>query len=254
MNITEAINQAVLCAKAGEPVLLIGQPGIGKTAVPNAVAKLLGLPYREIRAAEFESVDFRGVPTVVDGRTVWNLPEFWPSEACVLNFDEISQAPPELTSPLLKIFLGRSLGNYTLPTGTVLFATANDVADRAGCSRISSALRERCVIIRIEADATDWLAWYRSQATTNDDVVAYIEQHRTDLHCWDAKKDFNQPTPRNWERMGRVAARTMNVETLAGIVGPEYAAKFAAFVIANVRIPAVSEVLAGVATDRKSVV
>ena len=108
MKFAQAVVEAIKASKAGLSVLLLGSPGKGKTSVAKRLAKQLGLRYVEVRPAEFESVDFRGIPTVEEGRTRWNVPEFWPSEACVLNVDEITQAPMELTSPLLKLFVGIS--------------------------------------------------------------------------------------------------------------------------------------------------
>jgi hypothetical protein len=228
MKITTCIQEAIKCSKAGLPVLLMGSPGLGKTSVPMMIAKMLGLPYRELRCAEFESVDFRGICVAdLEKRVATWLPaDFWPTEACVLNFDEITQAPAELTSPLLKIFLGGSIGEYKLPAGTILFATGNLVSDRAGCSRITSALRERCVVINIEADAQEWLEWYDNEPDRCDAVLSFIQANPAMLHRWDSKLDFNQPTPRNWARLGKLMAFDPAVETIAGIVGPEVAPVF----------------------------
>lgn len=245
MNIQTAIQEIKKAAQAGLPVLLLGSPGIGKTTVAIMVAMDLDLPYREVRPAEFESVDFRGIPTVVDGRTVWNVPDFWPTEKCLLNFDEITQAPMELTSPLLKIFLGGAIGDYKLPAGTVLMATGNLASDRAGCSRLSSALRERCIVIHIEPDFASWRDWFRGSDCYDQQVDGYLSQNPAQFHQWEAKNDFNQPTPRNWARVAKLAKLNPIEETLAGIVGSHSAKTFAAYCRANARIPSVDAVLSG---------
>jgi DNA polymerase III delta prime subunit len=245
MNIQTAIAEVKKAAAAGLPVLLLGSPGIGKTTVASILAAELGLPYVEIRAAEFEAVDFRGIPTVVDGRTVWNTPDFWPSEPCLLNFDEVTQAPMELTSPLLKIFLGGAIGDYKLPAGTILMATGNLVSDRAGCSRLSSALRERCVVIHLEADFASWRNWFYSSDSYDEQVDGYLVSNPSQFHQWEAKNDYNQPTPRNWARVGKLAKLQPAEETLAGIIGPVAAKNFAAWCRANVRMPSVEAVLNG---------
>lgn len=245
MNVTSAIVETLKAAAAGEPVLLLGSPGIGKTAVAKILAERLGLPYVEVRPAEFESVDFRGIPTVENGKTRWNIPDFWPTEACVLNFDEITQAPMELTSPLLKLFLGGEIGDYKLPPGTILIASGNLVSDRAGCSRLSSALRERCIVIQLEPDLNEWLGWYQSQGFADDAVVGFLQANPTAFHAWDAKLDFNQPTPRNWARLSRLLANDPAEETVAGVIGPDYARSFMAFRRANVCLPDVWSIIGG---------
>lgn len=232
MNVKQAIEEVLKCAKAGQPVLLMGSPGLGKTAIPQVVAMLLGLPYNELRCAEFEPVDFRGVcvPNIETMTTTWLTPDFWPTEACVLNLDEITQASADLTSPLLKLFLGGAVGNYRLPAGTVLIATGNLVSDRAGCQRITSALRERCVVIQVEADAGTWCEWYAEQPDYCPLVLRYIQENPTILHKWDGKLDYNQPTPRNWVRVGKLLKFSPAVETIAGVIGPEQASAFMAWV------------------------
>lgn len=247
MNITTAIVEVRKAAQAGLPVLLLGSPGIGKTTVGYIIAESLGLPYVEVRPAEFEAVDFRGIPTVENGKTKWNVPDFWPTEACLLNVDEITQAPMELTSPLLKLFLGGQIGDYRLPAGTVLMATGNLVSDRAGCSRLSSALRERCVVITIEPDFAEWRLWYQSQSFADAGLLAFLESNPAMFHKWDAKQDFNQPTPRNWVRLSRLLPLEPEQETVAGIIGPDAAASFCRWRRANVQLPSIDAVLAGTA-------
>lgn len=245
MNVESAIVECMKAAQAGEPVLLLGPPGIAKSSIPFICAARLGLPYREVRPAEFEAVDFRGIPTVEGGRTKWNVPDFWPDEPCVLNVDELTQAPMELTSPLLKLFLGRSIGDYALPNGTVLIATGNNVSDKAGCSRLSSALRERCVVIHVQPDMHEWIEWYIKQPFFQESVVLFLQHNPALFHSWDAKLDFNQPNPRNWVRVSKLLPFDPAEETLAGVIGQDTARSFQAWRRANVRIPTVANVIAG---------
>lgn len=247
MNVTNAIIEVKKAAAAGLPVLLLGSPGIGKTTVGTILAEELGLPYVEVRPAEFEAVDFRGIPTVENGKTKWNTPDFWPTQACLLNVDEITQAPMELTSPLLKLFLGGQIGDYKLPAGTVLMATGNLVSDRAGCSRLSSALRERCVVIHIEPDFAEWREWYKQQTFADSGVLSFLELNPALFSRWEAKLDFNQPTPRNWTRLSKLLAYEPAEETAAGIIGPDVAAAFFKWRRANVQLPSVEAVINGTA-------
>jgi DNA polymerase III delta prime subunit len=242
MELQTAVTETKKAASAGLPVLLLGPPGIGKTTVARMVASDLGLPYVEVRPAEFESVDFRGIPTVEAGRTRWNVPDFWPSERSLLNVDEITQAAPELTSPLLKLFLGGAVGDYQLPEGTVLMATGNRVGDRAGCSRISSALRERCVVIELEPSYLDWMDWFHGQEFYDPDLPRFLDLNRAMFHAWDARLDHNQPTPRNWARVARLLPFDPEPETVAGIIGQSAAEAFMKWRRANQQLPSVLDV------------
>ncbi len=243
MDVGTAIVEAKKAVAAGLPVLIEGSPGVGKTAIPEVIADDEGLDLCEVRAGEFESVDFRGIPTVEAKKTTWNIPDFWPTKRCVINFDEISQASPELTSPLLKVFLGGRIGNYTLPEGTILFATANKSTDRAGGGRLSSALRERCVVLTIEPNLSDWEDWYKRSPDYNEQVLEFLTMNHQLLHHWNPKNDWNQPTPRNWVRVGRILPFSPAEETVAGIIGKETASVFSAWLRANVKCPSLLELI-----------
>ena len=64
------------------PVMIWGAPGLGKSTIVKSVAKELGIEFRDIRLAQIESVDLRGLPSVdkESGTMKWNLPEFFPRD------------------------------------------------------------------------------------------------------------------------------------------------------------------------------
>lgn len=253
MNIQKVINTLVKIFSAEETmhevVGLVGSPGVGKTSGMEEVGRILGIPYEEIRVAEYESVDFRGA-LYLDAEK--RLATFFDSalwkraceEAVLLCFDEFTQATPDMVSPLMKIFLGRSIGGWTLHPGTRIVWTGNRVEDRAGCSRIPSALRERSILINVGVDASDWLRWYKEQPSCNDDVVAYIEANPARLHEFDGSRDENQPSPRSWEKVGRVVRVDDDTEVIGGIIGAVEAKQFLAWRRENRSTVSVAEVVA----------
>ena len=62
-----------------QPEMLWGPPGIGKSDIVKAVAKECGIELRDIRLAQLDPVDLRGVPAVEDGQTKWATPSFFPT-------------------------------------------------------------------------------------------------------------------------------------------------------------------------------
>jgi len=62
------------------PMFLWGPPGIGKSQIVAQVAADLNLPLIDIRAVLLDPVDLRGVPSVENGTTRWNPPNFLPTE------------------------------------------------------------------------------------------------------------------------------------------------------------------------------
>jgi hypothetical protein len=59
-----AVQALALCAAANLPVLLWGQPGIGKSSTLTELARGLGLPLETVIASVHEPSDFSGLPIV----------------------------------------------------------------------------------------------------------------------------------------------------------------------------------------------
>ena len=70
-NQLEALTLAVA---ADLPVLLWGEPGIGKTAALNQLAKALDLPLTTVIASVHEPSDFSGLPVVGDDPAQQGVP------------------------------------------------------------------------------------------------------------------------------------------------------------------------------------
>ena len=69
-----------LAGGAPQPVMLWGPPGIGKSDIVKTATKECGIELRDIRLAQLDPVDLRGVPTVENGQTKWAIPSFFPTD------------------------------------------------------------------------------------------------------------------------------------------------------------------------------
>ena len=247
MNAQTLINEGVKLANIGQPFGILGAPGLGKTTIVKAVAEELGLPYVEIRAAEFEPIDFRGGMFLDADEQLakWFPAEIWPTEKAVICLDELTQATPDMISPLMKLVLGREIGKTKLHPETVIVMTGNRVEDRAGCTRLASALRDRFIMLNIEADLDGWKTWYEKSSDHNELILEYLGQHPEQFHRWDAKLDENQPSPRNWDRLGIVIKATSNAEVVAGVIGYDTSRGFLAWMKTHVSVPKVADVIEG---------
>ena len=102
--------------KIQRPAMLIGSPGGGKSAVVAQVARKLQLPCLDVRAILYDPVDFRGLPSVEKGFTVWSTPGFLPRDGAGLLFlDELNAAPVAVQAALYRLILDRELDGYRLP-------------------------------------------------------------------------------------------------------------------------------------------
>jgi hypothetical protein len=247
VTISEAMAEMIKTINLRMPYYLAGAPGLGKTAAARQLAEKLDLPCHEIRVAEFANVDFRGLP-VPDMKAkiaIWLPAEIWPTEKCVLVFDEMSQGGDELTSTILKVIRERQIGKLKLHPETVIVATGNRVSDRTGASRTASAVRDSFITLEVKADLSEWLSWYQTDADHHPVVESFLRSNPELLHTWDPRAEYNQPSPRNWHRVGRLLACTKNVNVYAGVIGPQVADDFLAYALTHVAIPSIDDVIAG---------
>ena len=242
-----AIAEIIKLTKLGMPIYIQGSVGLGKTAIARQVAEQLKLKYTELRCAELDPFEIAGGMYLdVETETSRRFPnELIPTKKALVCLDEITQAQADCESVLLKLVQEGQVGKTKLHKDTVIIATGNAVADRAGCKRMGTALRDRFIFVEIEADASEWIEWYEDQPDHNEAVAEYIKTNPELIHQYDTKLEENQPSPRNWHRLGKVLTATKHPVIVAGIIGEAAAKPFLAFERTCRPMPTVAEVLAG---------
>ncbi|MFD9002445.1 AAA family ATPase [Streptomyces sp. NPDC059582] len=142
-----------LAVAADLPVLLWGEPGIGKTAALTQLAAALDLPLTTVIASVHEPSDFSGLPVVGDDPAEHGVPMAPPDWAVrlvragrgLLFLDELSTAPPAVQAALLRLVLERRIGALQLPPGVRIVAAANPRASAADGWELSPPLANRFV-------------------------------------------------------------------------------------------------------------
>lgn len=186
--------------KTNTPTFFWGAPGTGKSETVRRVSDARGGRFIDVRAATTDPVDWRGVPSVVDGRTRWCPPDFLPREGeGVLFLDELPNAPPLVQSALLELALDRRIGEYRLPDGWKVVAAGNRQEDRAGANRVISSLLNRFVHVDVGVDPVGWIAWAVA-AGVAPEVISYIKNRPDQLFGFDpTRNERAYPTPRSWK-------------------------------------------------------
>ncbi|GAA0368663.1 MoxR family ATPase [Micromonospora gifhornensis] len=142
-----------LAVAADLPVLLWGEPGIGKTAALTQLATSLDLPLTTVIASVHEPSDFAGLPVVGDDPANQGVPMAPPDWAVrlvcagrgLLFLDELSTAPPAVQAALLRLVLERRIGSLRLPAGVRIVAAANPRSSAADGWELSPPLANRFV-------------------------------------------------------------------------------------------------------------
>ncbi|WP_069161435.1 AAA family ATPase [Nocardia altamirensis] len=142
-----------LAVAADLPVLLWGEPGIGKTAALTQLAESLNLPLTTVIASVHEPSDFSGLPIIGDDPAVHGVPMAPPDWAVrlvragrgLLFLDELSTAPPAVQAALLRLVLERRIGALQLSPGVRIVAAANPRSSAADGWELSPPLANRFV-------------------------------------------------------------------------------------------------------------
>ena len=248
-----------LCVEADQPAFIWGGPGVGKSSIVRQVADgLYGDPeapangasgpayFRDVRVLLLDPVDLRGLPSIADGKTTWNQPDFLPAtgEGIIL-LDELNAAPPMMMAACYQLVLDRRLGEYTVPPGWRIIAAGNREGERAVAARLPSPLANRLEHFDLEPDLTDWTRWALANGV-RPEVVAFLRFREGSLY------DFNRDTrenatPRSWEAVSRMLAAGPPAELehrlYAGSVGMGHASEFCAFLRIHRQLPSIDAIL-----------
>lgn len=115
----------------GLPVLIVGPPGIGKSANAKQVSHWTNLFFQDVNSAGIEPADVNGVLEVNDGR-VRRLPALPELDRLIemgqglLLFEELGTAPAMVQAACRMSILERRFGSVRVPRRARFMATTND--------------------------------------------------------------------------------------------------------------------------------
>lgn len=229
--------------------MIWGPPGVGKSDIVRQAASSISRVVADVRALLLDPVDLRGLPSVKNGVTNWNIPSFLPTDGeGILFLDELPAAPPMTQGALYQLVLDRKIGDYILPPDWAIVAAGNREQDGAVSHRMPTALRNRFMHVELDADISDWSEWAVAGGSVETVVIAFLRSRPELLHKFD-KNDRAFPTPRSWTMVSRIlqgrTPRTQNVEhaMIAGTVGEGAAVEFSAYLRLFRDLPSPDEIL-----------
>ncbi len=256
--------KAILKAfKVKRPIFLWGPPGIGKSDVVADIAVELGGAVIDLRMAQMEPTDIRGIPfyNKDTGKMDWAPPVELPDEEfasqfpiVVLFLDEMNSAPPAVQAAGYQLILNRRVGKYKLPDNVVIVAAGNRESDKGVTYRMPMPLANRFLHIEMRADFASWQTW-AVKNNKHKDVVGYLSYAKQDLYEFDSKSVSRAfATPRTWCFISDLLddddtdADTL-FNLIAGAVGEGLATKFAAHRKFSDRLPQPQDILSGKVKD-----
>lgn len=251
------------------PVMLLGAPGIGKTAVVTEFAQDIGADLIDIRLSAETPSSFEGKDYIcprtgqlkkarawwlqrIDDNKQKNVPT-------VLFFDEYTNAPDALQQLAYSPFNERKLHgisfDYLLERpkgvysgflkpkpGLYVFGAGNRVEDETGAREMVYASKTRVFTVNFEVSQKEWIAWaeknhinpkIRAFIYTNPDAL--LEKPSTGTAC-----------PREWANLS--TAIEMGIpytEAAHGTIRGAHEAKFCAFYKDSALCPTIEDIVDG---------
>jgi hypothetical protein len=246
-----------LARKARLNTLIMGDPGLGKTAAITQLAKENGAALVTLILSIREPSDLGGLPMLVgekdSNQGVRLCAPQWvyflkqaaaKGQPTILFIDELTTAAPSLQAAALRVVNEKYVGEEKLPDNIWIVAAANDVSIAANGTELSPPLANRFYHTSVKYDNKEFCLNFPSYWGDAPQISGFSV---ADMKAWqDARnriagflnsnpavghklpKEQSEmskawPSPRTWDYASRVLALTPNyedaVQVMAGCVG-----------------------------------
>lgn len=231
------LSKLLLNVAITRPVFIWGPPGIGKSALVEQFARDVGLDCVSLLGSQLAPEDLIGVPRIEGNRSVFCPPRMIArGEAYLLFVDELNACSFEVQKAFYSLINDRRLGEYRLPSGSVVVGAGNRAQDQAIVKPMSSALMNRMLHVELKPTARDWLDWAYVQGL-HEWIIRYVETRPDHLFMPPPKTEETFTTPRSWHILSdslqaygsQVTPDEMEI-LASGCLSPSHARSFVAFV------------------------
>ncbi len=268
MNFTDTLRSVQLVLSTGEVPLIVGESGIGKTALAKEIAKENNWSLIIINGNLLKEGEIGGLPTIeayegltdkehqVEKKaTVYAVhhklreidQEIAKGNTVLLFIDEINRCEHTVQQELMNIILNREINGYKVPEGVKILAAMNP-SSKYGSEfeyqvvDMDAAQENRFVWLFMEPDYNQWIDW-AIETGIEHKVIEFISTFPEYLHK--INEDDLRATPRSYERISssyrvykhRKASipRSVFLNVVRGNVGRVIAEEFVSFVESDYR-------------------
>lgn len=266
MNFIDTLKSVELVLSTGEVPLVVGESGIGKTALAKKLAKDKGWTLVTIDGNLLKEGEIGGLPTVesyesIDANgnkiekktTIYAIhnklrkidEEINNGRSVLLFIDEINRCEHTVQQELMNLILNREINGYKLPEKVKILAAMNP-SSKYGSDfdyqvvDMDAAQENRFVWLNMDPDHNGWIKWAIG-AGIETKVIEFISTFPEYLHK--INDEDVRATPRSYERVSKTykmykeqqdtIPRSVFVNVIKGNVGKVIAEEFVSFVESN---------------------
>ena len=179
-------------AEQQRPLLLMGPPGVGKTAILSQLAEELGAGLVAYTMTHHTRQSAIGLPLIREktyGGKTCSATEYTMSEILAsiydqmeqtgqktgfLFLDEINCVSETLVPAMLQLLQKKEFGKYRVPEGWVIAAAGNPPEYNGSARRFDAATMDRVRLIEVEADYAVWRTYALSRGV-HPAVMSFLE-------------------------------------------------------------------------------
>ena len=203
------------------PLLLMGPPGVGKTAIVEQAAREAGLPMVAYTMTHHTRQSAVGLPKITErdycGRH-FSVTEYTMSEIIgavyaamdrsgkgegILFLDEINCVSETLAPTMLQFLQNKTFGNHALPLGWVIVAAGNPPEYNKSVRDFDVVTLDRIRLISVEASVEAFLA-YGKAAGVHGAVLSFLGLKPEKFYHVSRQEDrLRYVTARGWEDLSR---------------------------------------------------
>lgn len=263
MNFIDTLKSVDLVLATGEVPLMVGESGIGKTALAKEIAKKNNWSLIVIDGNLLKEGEIGGLPTIASYTTVNSNGDKIEKKATVyavhnklreideeiakgktvlLFIDEINRCEHTVQQELMNLILNREINGYTLQEDVKILAAMNP-SSKYGSDfdyqvvDMDAAQENRFVWLYMEPDYMHWLDW-AIDVGIEQKVIDFISTFPENLYK--INKNDIRATPRSYERISKAykiykdkkssIPRSVFLNIIKGNVGNLIAEEFLSFV------------------------
>ncbi len=262
MNFTDTLKSVDLVLATGEVPLIVGETGVGKTALAKELAHQHNWSLIVIDGNLLKEGEIGGLPTIepyasvnpqgdkVEKKaTIYAVhhklreidEEILNGKTVLLFIDEVNRCEHTVQQELMNLILNREINGYTLPNSVKIVAAMNP-SGKYGTdfdyqvTDMDAAQENRFVWLHMEPDSAQWIDWAIT-AGLEQKVIEFISTFPEYLHK--VNTDDIRATPRSYERISGLYkvykqnqdsfSRSVFLNVVKGNVGRLIAEEFVSF-------------------------